>query len=604
VPTRTVEIIILGKDQLSGTLKGIGSTVGNVGRGIATGVGIAGMALADLARQAAPVEAIEQAFRGLADAPDEMLAALQRGSAGMITQADLMERYNLAAQLVGETFAEQLPDALDYLGKVSLSTGQDMGFLLDSLVRGVGRLSPMILDNLAVQIDLNAAYEQWADANGVAVSEMSKADQQAAVMAETLRQLATNTEKLPPLTGSAVQQMGALTTSFQDTKIAIGQAFLPVLQEVLPIFSKLAEDIGPVLIGFVQSLADWFRDLPEPIQTMLAVLVPLGAAFGGLSIVLAPLATLIPVIGGAIGALGAALGALAGPIGIVIAIVAALGLAWTTNFLGIRDIVTAIWENVLQPILTKIGEVLNWLASVILPPLQWAFATAWAFIQEVIAAAWAAIQPHLEELQAVLAEFWEEIQPRLQEAWAAIQIAMQLVQEWIANTLIPALQNLWDRLEPVREIVIAVMGAFISFMASSFISGLKVWLGAIIALWDGVSAAISAVIDLIGGFMTAVQNAIEAWRRFTSVTGGGEAPTGGSPLLQTGLAYVPRSPYPAILHRGEAVLTRGQAMEWRRQRAQAGPSYTIISNIDSVYGVDGIEEALDEAVSRATRYVR
>jgi len=74
----------------------------------------------------------------------------------MATNRDLMLSFNKASTLVSVDFAKQLPDAMQYLGKVSLATGQDLGFLLDSLVTGVGRVSPMILDNLGIQVALSA----------------------------------------------------------------------------------------------------------------------------------------------------------------------------------------------------------------------------------------------------------------------------------------------------------------------------------------------------------------------------------------------------------------------------------------------------------------
>jgi len=159
--TNTIEIVIKGEDRASGVLKKIGGAVGTLGKAAMYGLGalaaaggVAGAAMAKLAIDAAPLEGIEKAFEGIAEASgksaDEMLRALEKGSAGMIAQRDLMKSYNLAAQLVGDQFANQLPEAMGYLGKVAAATGEDMGFMMDSLVRGVGRLSPMILDNLGI----------------------------------------------------------------------------------------------------------------------------------------------------------------------------------------------------------------------------------------------------------------------------------------------------------------------------------------------------------------------------------------------------------------------------------------------------------------------
>ena len=118
-----------------------------------------------------------------------------------------MMSFNQAVGLVSEDFGQKLPVAMQYLSKVAAATGQDMGFMMDSLVRGVGRLSPMILDNLNIQLDLTEAYQEFADANGLVVSEMNKTQQQAAVMEKTLTLLEEKTADMPEVTGTAAATM-------------------------------------------------------------------------------------------------------------------------------------------------------------------------------------------------------------------------------------------------------------------------------------------------------------------------------------------------------------------------------------------------------------
>ena len=116
----------------------------------------AGKAMVDLAISAAPLEGLESQFttitQGFETGAQGMLSALQSASSGMVATRDLMKTFNDAAALVNVQFAERLPEGLELLGKVSAATGEDMGFLLDSLVKGVGRVSPAILDNLKIQV--------------------------------------------------------------------------------------------------------------------------------------------------------------------------------------------------------------------------------------------------------------------------------------------------------------------------------------------------------------------------------------------------------------------------------------------------------------------
>jgi len=348
---------------------------------------------------------------------------------------------------------------------------------------------------------------------------------------------------------------------------AIQTQVIPTLQNLGRFILEIAEAVLPILVRAIQFVVDHWQ-----------IFAAIGAAVGLVIL------------------------ALQAPIVLIIGAITLLATAWANNWGGIQDKVRAVWDF-LSPIFALIGDALNFLATVILPFIQSAFDAAWSFIRDLIKAVWEAIKPHLLELQDVLRKFWTEMQPRLEEAWAAIQAAMLVVQEWVKTTLIPALQDLWDRLEPVREIIIKVAAAFAGFMASAFVTGLKTWLGIIIGLWDGMASAIGTVISAIQDVLGWIERAIDAWRRFTATgaaggTGLERGPAGGH---QGGLAYVPVSPYPTILHQGEAVLTKEQAARWRM--GQGGPDIHIHMSGD-MFGISGVYEAVDKVLEEKARYAR
>jgi len=273
-----IAIVVSGKDKASEVLSGLGGAIGKLstaaiglGIGAAAGVGALGVGLTKLAVDAAPLAGIREAFYNIAEASgesgDKMLAALQKGSSGMITQRDLMEKYNLAAQLVGDQFANQLPGAMGYLSKVSAATGEDMGFMMDSLVRGVGRLSPMILDNLGVQVDLTTANETYATQIGKTVDELTKQEQQAALMAQVMEKLGENTATLPDVTESANAKMKAMQATLINVKDSIGLALQPALVAVLTPLGELAEEYGPKVTEWAEIAGEWLgENLPRAID--------------------------------------------------------------------------------------------------------------------------------------------------------------------------------------------------------------------------------------------------------------------------------------------------------------------------------------------------
>ena len=198
-----VKIVILLEDKASKGLKAVGGGLRDLGSkaGKIAAVGLAaaaagliavGVGAIKLAADAAPLQGVMDGFEGLATAAgvggDAMLEALQKGSQGMITNRDLMMSFNKASQLVGQDFAVKLPDAMQYLSKVAAATGEDMGFMMDSLVTGVGRLSPMILDNLGMIIKLTDVYDTFATGLGKTRKELTTVEKQTALVNEVMRQ--------------------------------------------------------------------------------------------------------------------------------------------------------------------------------------------------------------------------------------------------------------------------------------------------------------------------------------------------------------------------------------------------------------------------------
>jgi len=448
------------------------------GIGVATGAitGL-GAALGKITVDAAPVEGLSQAFDGLAESSgrgaDEMLAALKKGSAGMVSNRDLMLSFNQAAGLVSTDFAVQLPDAMGYLGKVAAATGQDMGFMLDSLVKGVGRVSPMILDNLGIQVALSEATDRAAEMFGVEASALDKGQVQAGMMNVVLEKLAANTASMPDVTHTAAAKMAQFKATLQDTKDQIGVGLLPVLNNLTGIFGHIAEHVLPLLTGFIENtLAPALEDASlffdefiagilagnDPLTSLQATLKEfgLGQVAEMIGTVVAALQELWAVVGPWIQqaaewigqnvelqdvliALGAAIAAVvlpalwsvvtaAAPVIAVfvaaVAIVAALRAAWESDFLGLRTFVldtlekiTAWWAEHGDAIMAKAREI--WETA--LEVFSWfgaQFAGVFQAFELAFEGDWYGFG---EKLRQVWDEVWVKIRAIGEIAWDAIR---------------------------------------------------------------------------------------------------------------------------------------------------------------------------------------
>ena len=501
-----------------------------------------GAALAKITIDAAPVEGISQAFDGLAESAgigtDEMLAALKRGSAGMVSNRDLMLSFNKAAALVSTDFAVQLPDAMGYLGKVSAATGQDMGFMLDSLVKGVGRLSPMILDNLGIQVTLAEATDRAATMYGVEAGALDKTQLQAGMMNVVLEKLAANTASMPEVTESAAAKMARFRAEIQDTKDSMGMALLPAFENVMGAGTKLADIVLPLLTDFLENtlapavqtisgvINDFFMLLQGGDSPLEALRGALEMAFGEevagriMAVVdgivqfgekvaefLAPvldwisknveLKDVLFVLGAAIAsvvlpALWSVIAAVAPIIAVfvaAVAIVALLRQAWETDWMGIRTALTDAWNNVILPALATLWEWLkvnvpaaiatlkDFWTNVLLPAIQ----TVWNWVQNTAF-------PIIEKL-------WE---------WLEVNVpaAIQTLKDFWTNTLLPAITAVWafiqDHVVPLFEaladVAEAVLGKAIEALAGLWQNVLK---PALDKVWGFIQDSVIPVFEKI-----------------------------------------------------------------------------------------------------------
>jgi hypothetical protein len=157
-----IEIIISGEDRASKVLGGVGKGLAGLGK-IAAGAGLAvagaatgiGVALGALAVQAAPLEGIGFAFDKMSERVGLSLDDLREASAGTISDFELMRKANIAltgaGDQLGVEFGKNMPALLEAARAAARATGQDVDFLFESLVTGVKRGSPMLIDNTARQ---------------------------------------------------------------------------------------------------------------------------------------------------------------------------------------------------------------------------------------------------------------------------------------------------------------------------------------------------------------------------------------------------------------------------------------------------------------------
>lgn len=157
--------------------------------------------------------------------------------------------------------------------------------------------------------------------------------------------------RMDNLKGSLEILQGVIDT----VALEIGFAFLPLLKQLADKASELASQYAPGIIAFFESFAagienvlstgnwsalfpDWLNGIITLVSNNLDLLL---GALGGVAALLAGAG-----IAAAFTAIGTAMAAVLSPLGLLIIGAAALGAAWNTNFLGIKDATFAVIEPI------------------------------------------------------------------------------------------------------------------------------------------------------------------------------------------------------------------------------------------------------------------
>lgn len=191
-------------------------------------------ALFELGAAGAQVARMRESFGALRTDAVGDLNALREASRGTISDMDLMLAAN-QAQLLG---VGQNVEELSQLLEIAAFRGRAMGLsttqAFSDMVRGIGRTSPMILDNLGIVVDAEGTYTAWAEAIGVTKDELTKQDKINALLNKTIEQGNALMEEAGGLAHDSAEEFEQARANTENLKAELQElasiALLPAVQ--------------------------------------------------------------------------------------------------------------------------------------------------------------------------------------------------------------------------------------------------------------------------------------------------------------------------------------------------------------------------------------
>lgn len=338
----------------------------------------------------------------------------------------------------------------------------------------------------------------------------------------------TGTGSIDALVGTVVNSAGLLAKAIGDIlpslTTGISQLVAQLAPEIPPLINQLLPSIIDSITTMISSLGS---QLPSILATILPVIT--GSAPQIINTLITALISSLPIIVSSAGQL-------------ILALASGISQSLPTLIPTIVDVVLQIVMTLVENVNLLVDAAVNLISALaegLIAALPILIAQAPTIIsrlvQELIAAA-----PQLLLSAA-------EIVVQIVSGIADNLFALGKSAGEIITTIVEGIGEMWGSLVGIGSQVVAKIREGIS----NAWQGLKNWFK---GLWDGLFGGLNVNVGVSGS---------------------------GGKSAASGLDYVPRNNFPAMLHEGEAVLTSSEAKAWRKGNGGAGNGVVINQYINA-----------------------
>jgi len=225
-----------GLNKLGGIMSGGG--LGALFGGVAGGVGALAItktafALGNLGAQSLTTKASFESLMNSVGLSTQLIEQLKEASGGTITELVLMQQANTALAGASGQLATEMGAALPKLLEAARAAAKlnpaygDAEFMFQSLVGGIKRGTPLLIDNTGIVLKVGEATEAYAASIGKSATELTSQERSLAILRGTLEGADRLIEQTSGSMNNMASSAGKLKTAWMELKTAIGEELAP-----------------------------------------------------------------------------------------------------------------------------------------------------------------------------------------------------------------------------------------------------------------------------------------------------------------------------------------------------------------------------------------
>lgn len=243
-----------GLSGLKSQCNGLKSVISSIGKTVAVAFSV--VAIINFGRESVKAASdLSNAMLGLQSIMDGQGRSFSQAQSfiedyikdGLVPMQDAVTAYkNLAMRGYDTTQIEQTMTALKDAATFGRQSSLTMGQAISSATEGLKNENSILVDNAGVTKNVSVMWKEYAQSIGVGVQSLTKEQKIQAEVNGILQETKFQTGDAAKAVNTYAGQMSMLSFNFQQLKVAVGNAIIPVVQAVLPAINTIISALTSV----------------------------------------------------------------------------------------------------------------------------------------------------------------------------------------------------------------------------------------------------------------------------------------------------------------------------------------------------------------------